>query len=138
MAFYTSVFPASRIDYIFRYGPNEQDVEGTIAHAEFTLVHQLFIALDSSLDHKFNFNDGVSLMVSCKDQDEVDYYREKLILDGGKEVQCGWGKDKFGVSRQIVPLQLPEALMQADVEKATYATQAMMNMKKIIIADLYA
>jgi len=137
MNFYSSIFPASSIDSIFRYGPGEQDVEGTISHAEFRLVHQTFIALDSSLDHQFAFNDGVSLMVSCKDQEEVDYYRNKLARDGGQEVQCGRCKDKYGVSWQVIPIQLPAALFNPDKAAADYAMQQMMKMKKIIIADLY-
>ncbi len=137
MKLYTSVFPASSIGNIHRYGPDEPDIEWNIAHAEFILVNQLFIAAESSLSHNFVFNDGISLSVSCKDQAEVDHYREKLILDGGTEVQCGWGKDKYGVTRQITPIQLPEALFQADQEKANYAMQAMLKMKKIVIADLY-
>ncbi len=136
MKLYTSLFPASEMGNLHRYGPNDGDKEGDIAHAEFKLVNELFIAADSSGPHKFIFDDGVSLMVSCKDQEEVDFYREKLILGGGQEVQCGWGKDKYGVSRQIVPVQLPELLFQADKEKTDYAMQAMLKMKKIIIADL--
>lgn len=137
MNFYTSIFPASTIESLFRYGPGEQDVEWTIAHGEFRLVNQLFIAMDSSLGHKFFFNDGISLMVSCKDQEEVDHYRNKLALDGGQEVQCGRCKDKYGVSRQIVPLALPQALFNPDQTAANYARDQMMKMKKIVIADLY-
>lgn len=136
MNFYTSLFPASSIGHIHRYGPGGQDVADNIAHAEFTLVNQLFIAMDSSFPHRFTFNDGVSLMISCKDQEEVDYFREKLTAEGGQEVQCGRCKDKYGVSRQVTPLQLPEALFQADPEKAKKAMDAMLQMKKIIIADL--
>ena len=82
MSFYTNLFPASKIDSIFRYGPGEQDKEGHIAHAEFTLVNQLFIGIDSGLSHDFNFNDGISLMVSCKDQAEVDHYWNVLTTNG--------------------------------------------------------
>ena len=121
------------------YGENTAGEAPTnLNHAEFTLVNQIFIAMDSSWPHKFNFTDGISFSVSCKDQEEVDYYRQKLALDGGTESQCGRCKDKYGVSRQIIPLPLPEALFQDDQEKAKYAMDAMMKMKKIVIADLTA
>lgn len=135
--FYSSIFPNASTRSIHRYGPGEGDVEGTIAHAEFLLDGQLFIALDSSLDHKFNFTEWVSLVVNCDGQEEVDYYRNKLIEDGGEESQCGRCKDKFGVSRQVVPSQLMEALHNSDTEKAQYAMSAMMKMKKIVIEELY-
>jgi predicted 3-demethylubiquinone-9 3-methyltransferase (glyoxalase superfamily) len=137
MNLYTSIFPASQVENIHRYQEGEPDVPGYIAHGEFTLVNQLFIGMDSSAPHGFTFNDGVSLAVSCKDQEEVDYYWEKLALDGGQEVQCGRCKDKYGVARQIFPLQLPEALFNSDPAKAKYAMDAMMKMKKIVIDDLY-
>lgn len=137
MTLYTQLFENSAVDFVYRYGAGEQDIEGTIAHAEFTLENQVFIAMDSSLDHKFSFSEGVSLSVSCKDQAEVDYFRDKMIAEGGSESQCGWCKDKYGVSRQIIPVQLQEALYQSDKAKADYAMQAMMKMSKIVIKDLY-
>lgn len=136
MSFYTNLFPKAAIGAIHRYGAGEGDVEGTIAHAEFTLVWQTFIAMDSSMPHKFTFNEWVSLAISCKDQEEVDQYWNALIADGGKESQCGRCKDKYGVDWQVTPVQLPQALFQADQEKAQYAMQAMMKMKKIVIEDL--
>lgn len=139
MELYTSLFPASSIWNIHTYGDMWwPDAPWNIAHAEFTLVNQLFIAADSTWPHKFNFTDGISFSVSCKDQEEVDYYRNKLALDGGTESQCGRCKDKYWVARQIIPLQLPEALFNADKEKSQKAMQAMMKMKKIVIADLTA
>jgi predicted 3-demethylubiquinone-9 3-methyltransferase (glyoxalase superfamily) len=138
MNLYTSIFPASTIESSRPYGENTMgEVPTHLNHAEFLLIHQRFIAMDSGLPHAFQFNDGISLSVSCTDQKEVDLYRGALIADGGREVQCGRCKDRYGVSRQIVPIQLPEALFQADQEKSTYAMQAMMQMKKIVIADLY-
>lgn len=137
MELYTSLFPASNIGSIHTYGDMWwPDAPNNIAHAEFTLVNQLFIAADSTWPHKFNFTDWISFSVSCKDQEEVDYYRNKLALDGWTESQCGRCKDKYGVARQIIPLQLPEALFNADKEKSQKAMQAMMKMKKIVIADL--
>ena len=137
--FYTSVFPASKIDFIRKYGEQTKPEDNLdyIAHAEFTLVDQHFIAMDSSLDHKFVFNDAVSLSVSCKDQDEVDYYWDKFISNWWTASQCWWLQDKYGVRRQIVPIQLGDALQNSDEEKAKYAMERMLEMKKIIIDDLY-
>lgn len=138
MSKYISIFPASTQWAIHTYGDmGGPDKPDHIAHAEFTLVNQLFIAMDSWLDHKFNFTDGISLAISCADQAEIDMYREKLALDGGSEGQCGRCKDKYGVSRQIFPVRLPDALFQEDKVKADFAMQAMIKMKKIVIADLY-
>lgn len=139
MEFYTTIFPNSKIHTTRPYGENAMNEQPThLAHAEFFLNNQVFIAADSGQNHQFNFNDGVSLCISCKDQAEVDRYREKLIADGGQEVQCGRCKDKFWVSRQVTPVQLPAALFDADPAKAQFAMQAMMQMKKIVIAELYA
>lgn len=138
MEFYTHIFPDSMIDFSRKYWENAMGENPThLNHAEFKLINQQFIAMDSGQDHKFNFNDGISLSVSCKDQAEVDRYRNALISDWGSESQCGRCKDKYGVSRQIVPIQLMEAIWQSDSEKSNYAIQAMMKMKKIIIKDLY-
>lgn len=135
--FYTGIFPASSIVSTRPYGENEMGENPKhLNHAEFTLWDQLFIAMDSGLEHKFTFNDGVSLAISCADQAEVDYYREKLILDGWTEVACGRGKDKYGVSRQIVPVWLAETVFHSDKTKADYAMKQIHKMKKIVIADL--
>lgn len=137
---YTSIFPNSGIDFTRPYGENEfGENPEHLNHAEFKLFGQQFIAMDNGMDHKFQFDDGVSLAVSCDGQEEVDYYREKLIADGGSEVQCGRCKDRYGVSRQIVPIQSQQAIFHAETPEARqYAIQQMMKMKKIVIADLYA
>lgn len=138
MQFYTSIFPDSKIDFTRPYGENAMGEDPThLNHAEFKLFGQQFIAMDSGMDHKFQFNDGVSLCVMCQDQAEVDRYWDILTSDWGQEVQCWWCKDKYGVSRQITPVQLPQALFNADQTKSAYAMQQMMKMKKIIIANLY-
>ncbi len=137
MEFYTRIFPNSRIEMSRPYEEGQWEVVGNLAHAEFLLNGQLCIATDSGQDHKFQFNEWISLMVSCNGQEEVDKYRNALVADGGEPSQCGRCKDKFGVSRQIVPTQLQQAMSQTDQAKATYAMQAMMKMQKIIIADLY-
>ncbi len=100
------------------------------------MAGQKFIAMDSSAPHKFSFNEGVSLAISCDGQEQVDYFWNKLTADGGVESQCGRCKDKYGVDRQVVPVQLQHALSQPDQEKAQYAMQAMMKMKKIVISEL--
>lgn len=138
MDLYTSIFPASKIDFVRKYGEQSgaQDDPNHIAHAEFKLVNQTFIAQESGLDHKFTFNDGISLLVSCADQAEVDRYRNALTADGGQEVQCGRCKDKFGVSRQIFPIEAEQLISDPDTAKSGRATQAMLQMKKIDIAQM--
>jgi predicted 3-demethylubiquinone-9 3-methyltransferase (glyoxalase superfamily) len=133
---YTSVFRNSEIKFIARYEKGEPDVEGYIKHAQFRLEGQYFSAMDSSGPHPFTFSEGLSLVVGCKDQEEVDYYWNKLTADGGQESMCAWLKDRFGVSWQIVPTKLGELIGSPDREKADRAIQAMLKMKKIIIADL--
>lgn len=138
MEFYTKLFPASTIDFTRAYGENAMGEDPThLNHAEFKLVNQQFIAMDSGLNHTFNFTDGISLSVACKDQDEIDKYRNALTADGGQESQCGRCKDKYGVSRQIAPVDVGAILFQPDQAKAQYAMNAMMKMKKIVIADMY-
>lgn len=138
MEFYTALFPNSKIDFTRPYGENTiGENPEHLNHAEFKLVWQQFIAMDSWLDHKFSFNDGISLAISCDGQEEIDKYRNILALDGGQEVQCGRCKDKYGISRQIFPIDLPDALFSPDQAKAQYAMNAMMKMKKIVIEDLY-
>ena len=131
--FYTSVFKNSSIVQISRYEKGEHDVEGTIKHAQFTLGNQLFAAMDSSGAHAFAFNEGISLVIDCETQEEIDYYWNKLT-EGGVESQCGWLKDKFGVSWQVVPTIL-EKLM-SHPEKGQRVVQAFMQMKKFDIEKL--
>jgi predicted 3-demethylubiquinone-9 3-methyltransferase (glyoxalase superfamily) len=135
--FYTSIFKNAETIMIARYEKGEPDVEGYIKHAQFTLDGQLFAAMDSSGPHPFTFSEGVSFVVDCDDQDEVDYYWEKLTADGGQQSMCAWLKDKYGVSWQIVPKDLVELMNDKDKEKAGRVMQAMLKMKKIIMADLY-
>jgi predicted 3-demethylubiquinone-9 3-methyltransferase (glyoxalase superfamily) len=133
--FYTSVFKDSNIVEILRYEAGEIEPEGTVKHAQYSLNGNVFMAMDSSLDHPFSFNEAVSFVVDCKDQDEVDYYWNELTV-GGEESQCAWLKDKFGVSWQIVPKILIEMLSDKDSSKAQRVMMAMLRMKKIIINDL--
>lgn len=133
--FYTSVFKNSNIAGILRYNAGEQEPEGTVKHAQFTLNGQVFMAMDSSLEHPFTFNEAISFVVNCESQKEVDYYWEKLSAEAAAE-QCGWLKDKFGLSWQIVPTTLVEMLQDKDAEKSKRVMEAMLQMKKIDIAGL--
>jgi predicted 3-demethylubiquinone-9 3-methyltransferase (glyoxalase superfamily) len=129
---YLSVFRDSKRGAIARYpGGMEPEKEGTIMFTDFNLQGQWFAAMDSAQMHDFAFNEAVSLIVNCKDQKEIDYYWDKLSAVPEAE-QCGWVKDKYGISWQITPENMDE-LMSKNPEKTT---PAMLSMKKIIIADL--
>jgi predicted 3-demethylubiquinone-9 3-methyltransferase (glyoxalase superfamily) len=131
--FYTSVFKESGIIGIFKYVKGDNDIEGNVKHAQFRLGNQLFITMDSSLMHNFSFNEAISLVVECNTQKEIDYYWDKLT-DEGEEVQCGWLKDRFGVSWQIVPTILNE--LMSDPSKSQRVIDAFMKMKKFEIDKL--
>lgn len=133
---YTSVFDNSSITGILKYTTGENEPEGTVKHAQFSLGKQVFMVMDSSGPHDFKFNEAISFYVSCNTQKEIDYFWNKLTAGGGQESMCGWLKDKFGISWQIVPPVLGELLADKDPKKAGSVMQAMMKMKKIIIADL--
>lgn len=136
ITFYTSVFDGSEVGNILRYGPDQKiDKEGTVMHADFTLTGQGFTAMDSALEHDFAFNEAISFMVQCDSQKELDQYWEQLSHHKEAE-QCGWLKDKYGISWQIVPAQLDELLSETDSGKATRVTEALLGMKKLVIADL--
>ena len=119
-----------------KYEKGEHDVEGYIKHAQFTLNGQVFACMDSSGPHPFVFSEAVSLFVDCNTQQEIDHLWDKLTANGGSESMCGWLKDPFGVSWQIIPRVLGEGLGSEDKAKAGRVMQAMMQMKKIVIADL--
>jgi predicted 3-demethylubiquinone-9 3-methyltransferase (glyoxalase superfamily) len=133
---YTSVFGHSEAVNILHYPPNsEPQREGTVMYADFKLEGQSFIAMDSALEHRFAFNEAISFYVECENQAEVDHFWTKLSAVPEAE-QCGWLKDRYGISWQIVPRQLSELLSHPDREKADRAMQAMLQMKKIDIAEL--
>lgn len=138
MKFYTSIFPDSTILDINRYASGEGDVEGTIKHARFQLAQQRFIAMDSSLNHGVQFNEAISLYIHCDTQEEIDYFWNKLTSEGGEESMCGWLKDPFGVSWQVVPPILSELLGDKNIEKAGRVMQAMFTMRKLDIEKLKA
>lgn len=131
--FYTSNFPNSKIVKVVRYNEAGPGPAGSAMTVEFQLEGQTFVALNGG--PIFKFTEAVSFVVNCQTQDEVDAYWEKLSA-GGAEVQCGWLKDKFGLSWQIVPTVLPELLGGPDSEKSKRAMQAMLKMKKLEIRVL--
>jgi predicted 3-demethylubiquinone-9 3-methyltransferase (glyoxalase superfamily) len=136
MSFYTSLFPDSEVGQVLRYADGEEpDEEGTIKHAGFSLAGQEFAAMDSAHEHGFGFNEAVSLMVSCDTQDEIDHYWDRMSAVPEAE-QCGWLKDKFGVSWQIVPSVLGQLLGGGTEAQKARVTEAFLQMKKFDIAEL--
>jgi predicted 3-demethylubiquinone-9 3-methyltransferase (glyoxalase superfamily) len=134
--FYTSVFHNAKVEHIMRYNKGEEpDKEGTVRHAAFILEGQGFAAMDSAHEHKFTFNEAISFIVHCKTQEEIDYYWEKLSADPAAE-QCGWLKDKYGFSWQIVPTIMDEMLNDKDEKKLARVTEAFLKMKKFDIETL--
>jgi predicted 3-demethylubiquinone-9 3-methyltransferase (glyoxalase superfamily) len=132
--FYTSVFKDSSVGTLSRYGPHQApDREGTLNYGEFSLGGQWFTAMDSAQPHQFAFSEGVSLSVTCENQQEIDFFWSRLS-GGGSEGQCGWLKDRFGVSWQVVPRVL-ERLM-ADPDRSKRVTEAFLPMKKLDIETL--
>ena len=134
--FYISVFEDARVGDIVRYSKGEEpDREGTVKHAAFMLEGQEFAAMDSARGHNFAFNEAISFMVHCETQKDIDYYWEKLSADPNAE-QCGWIKDKYGLSWQIVPNLMDEMLKDNDKKKIAQVTEAFLQMKKLDIAKL--
>src|SRR6476659_1075035 len=131
--FYTSVFPNSHIEDLNRStdaGPGEP---GSVLSGSFVLDGTQFIGINGG--PQFPFSEAVSFTISCKDQDEVDYYWDRLV-DGGEESQCGWLKDRYGLSWQIVPDRLTELMSDPDPARAASAAKAMLGMRRIVIAEL--
>lgn len=133
--FYTTVFNNADITGIRRYGVEDDEPAGTVQHAQFSLEGQTFMAMDSALAHDFTFNEALSFIVNCESQEEVDYFWDKLSAHPEAE-QCGWLKDQFGVSWQIVPTVLSKLMQASDPHKAQQVTRAMLQMKKIDISAL--
>ncbi len=133
---YLSVFRDSRMGAITRFGPGQEpDREGTVMFADFMIENQWFAATDSAYEHHFAFNEAISFIVHCDDQKEIDYYWERLSAVPEAE-QCGWLKDKFGVSWQIVPKEMDEMMANGTSEQIDRVTQTFLPMKKLVIADL--
>ncbi|MGA9799831.1 MAG: VOC family protein [Terriglobales bacterium] len=134
MNFYTSVFKHSKIGNVTRYLEGAPVPAGTFMTGTFEIEGQEFVVLNGGPN--FRFNEAISFVVNCDSQQEVDEYWEKLTANGGQEVQCGWLKDKFGLTWQIVPTVLLELLADKDRKKAQRVMDAMLKMKKIDIAGL--
>lgn len=134
--FYASVFNRSKVGDILRYGKEDKpDKEGTIKYAAFALEGQEFAAMDSALEHNFTFNEATSFEVHCENQEVLDYYWGKLSADPKAE-QCGWLKDRYGLSWQIVPTIMDEMMQDNDPGKMARLTEAFLKMKKFDIAAL--
>jgi predicted 3-demethylubiquinone-9 3-methyltransferase (glyoxalase superfamily) len=131
--FYTSVFKGSSVEGILKNTKDDKEEEGTVKHAQFRLGNHVFMAMDNSLEHELNFNEAISFVVDCETQEEIDYFWNRLT-EGGQEVQCGWLKDKFGVSWQIVPTILDK--LMSDPSKSQRVINAFLKMKKFDIAKL--
>jgi predicted 3-demethylubiquinone-9 3-methyltransferase (glyoxalase superfamily) len=134
--FYLSVFKDSKMGAMYRYSTGQEpDEPGTVMFADFMLLGQWFATMDSAREHHFAFNEGVSFMVNCDTQEEIDYYWGKLSAVPEAE-QCGWLKDKYGLSWQIVPTAMDEMMKNASDEQMARVTEAFPKMKKFDIAKL--
>jgi predicted 3-demethylubiquinone-9 3-methyltransferase (glyoxalase superfamily) len=134
--YYVSVFKDSKVLHIDRFNGTEPDPDGSALFIEFQINGQPFQALNGG--PMFQFSEAISFSVTCDDQAEVDYYWDTLIGDGGEESQCGWLKDKFGVSWQIVPRRYYEMARDADRRRAGQMVQRMFQMTKLDVAELEA
>ncbi len=132
---YTSIFPDSKIEMMVPYVKEDGDKEGFIKHSRFTLGGAQFMAMDSSHPHDFHFNEALSFIVHCHTQEEIDHYWKNLSAVPESE-QCGWLKDKYGVSWQIVPTVMNTMMASGDKERIARVTQAFLKMKKFDIAEL--
>jgi predicted 3-demethylubiquinone-9 3-methyltransferase (glyoxalase superfamily) len=133
--FYVSIFDSSRVVNVTRYtdaGPREA---GMVMTVEFELDGQRFVGINGGPE--FTFDEAMSLEIVCEDQEEVDYYWERLT-DGGEESQCGWLKDRYGVSWQVVPKGMDEVFSDSDPERAKRAMEAMLKMRKLDLGALRA
>lgn len=135
LGYYTSVFPNSKIEGVMEYPPGQGESEGNIGHSQFIIDGYTMMAMDSSHQHNFNFSEGTSMVVMTDDQEETDFYWNKLT-ENGEESMCGWLKDQYGFSWQITPKRLNELTNTDNPEKNKKAFDAMLKMKKIIIQDI--
>ena len=131
MNFYVSVFNNSKIGTVTRYGDAGPGPKGSVLTAAFELEGQKFVALNGG--PRFKFTEAVSFVINCETQEEIDYFWDKLTSDGGQESMCGWLKDKYGLSWQVVPAELPSLLTG---EKSNEVMQAIMQMKKLDLGEL--
>ena len=134
--FYVDLFADGRILNVARYPEGSPGPAGEVMTVEWELNGQKFVGINGG--PQFQFSEAVSFMISCKDQEEVDYYWDRLTADGGKEGQCGWLTDRFGLAWQVVPEGMDEVFSDPDPAKAERSMAAMMKMKKLDIAELRA
>ena len=134
MRAYAGIFPESEVQSLVRYEPGEGPTD-TVKHGRVTLAGQTFVAMDSHVSHDVTFNEAISFQVMCRDQAEVDRYHAALS-QGGAESRCGWLKDRFGLSWQIVPMDMPRWMTGGDPAARARAFQAMLTMKKLDIAAM--
>jgi predicted 3-demethylubiquinone-9 3-methyltransferase (glyoxalase superfamily) len=132
--YYTSIWPDSEILGVLRYGEEDPQREGTVLTAEWRLGDTKYVGLNGG-PQNWAFSEAISFQIMCADQAEVDHYWDRLT-EGGEEAPCGWLKDRFGVSWQVVPTRLIELQNDRDADRRQRAVQAMFQMKKIVIADL--
>jgi predicted 3-demethylubiquinone-9 3-methyltransferase (glyoxalase superfamily) len=130
---YTAIFPNSEILSVSRYGPDRPEREREVMTVEFSLDGQSYVALNGG--PQFPFTEAVSFQIMCSDQEEADHYWNRLT-DGGEESMCGWLKDRFGVSWQVVPTELTTLLNDPDPGRARRATEAMLQMRRIDIEEI--
>jgi predicted 3-demethylubiquinone-9 3-methyltransferase (glyoxalase superfamily) len=134
--FYVSVFPNSKITAVTHYTDAGPGPAGSVLTVDFVLDGQELTGINGG--PQFTFDEAISLLITCDDQEEIDYYWSKLTADGGEESVCGWLKDKFGLSWQVVPPGMNEILNDPDQERAKRVTQAVYGMKKLDIATMEA
>ena len=134
--YYVSLFPSSAIRSVAYWGPENPERQGEVLTVEFVLDGRPFTALNGG--PQFRFTEAISLQIDCADQAEVDRFWDRFIGDGGEESMCGWLKDKYGLSWQIVPRGMEELFADPDPSRAQRAVQAMMQMRKLDVAALHA
>ncbi|PZP41316.1 MAG: hypothetical protein DI598_18360 [Pseudopedobacter saltans] len=133
IAFYQGLMSPQQEPFIVHYAPEQVHINATVVHSRFYIGKNLFMAMDGGVPQPFNFDEGVSFAIHCQNQEEVDYYWDKITAKGTESV-CGWCKDQFGISWQIVPVQIYEILK--DPERRENFFRIMTKMKKLIISDL--
>jgi len=132
--FYTSVFSNSKIDGILYYSEEEMHQKQIVKHAQFALDGTVFMAMDGAGEHNFSFNEAISFVINCDTQEQIDYFWNSFTKDGGEESMCGWCKDKFGFSWQIVPSILGE--LMSEPERGQRVMAAFLKMRKFDIEKL--
>ncbi len=134
--YYLSVFPDGKIHSITHYNDAVPSKAGTVVTVEWEVLGMRFVGINGG--PQFKFDEAISFQIMCEDQDEVDYYWEKLTADGGEEGPCGWVKDRFGLSWQVVPKGMDQLFSDPDADRARRAMEAMLKMRKLDIAAIKA